>query len=101
MRVDFWVGAIVLFFAVAPASAQTTSAIGLESSAVGAQDATEPVAGANSFAEGQARSLVQSKGYDNVSPLTNDRHGIWHGTATKDQNKVDVSVDYKGHVIAR
>jgi putative membrane protein len=62
---------------------------------------TPPVAGANSFSEGQARSLIESRGYSGVSPLVNDRQGIWHGTASKDGARVHVFVDYKGNVSAR
>ena len=62
---------------------------------------TPPVAGANSFSEGQARRLIESQGYSGVSPLVNDRQGIWHGTATKGAARVHVFVDYKGNVSAR
>jgi len=59
-----------------------------------------PVAGANSFSEGQARDLIESKGFTNVSALMNDGQGIWRGTASKGAAKVSVSVDYKGNVTA-
>lgn len=58
-------------------------------------------AGANSFAEGQARKLLESKGYANVSTLVNDSSGIWRGTATRDERQVAVSVDFQGHVTER
>jgi putative membrane protein len=57
--------------------------------------------GANSFMESQAREAIRKHGYENVSALVNDRDGIWRGTATKGQNTVQVSVDFKGHVDAR
>jgi putative membrane protein len=85
------------------AAPQPPSAIKLENPELG-KKSDEPsglVSGANSFAEGQAKALIESKGYDNVSALVNDRHGIWHGTATKGQAKVHVSVDYKGNVDAK
>lgn len=62
---------------------------------------TPPIAGANSFSEGQARRLIESQGYNGVSPLVNDRQGIWHGTASKGAARVHVYVDYKGNVSAR
>jgi putative membrane protein len=62
---------------------------------------TPPIAGANSFSEGQARRLIESQGYSGVSPLVNDRQGIWHGTANKGAARVHVYVDYKGNVSAR
>jgi hypothetical protein len=76
------------------------SAIKLENPELGAKEPSGLTPGANSFAEGQAKALIESKGYDNVSALVNDSQGIWHGTATKGQAKVHVSVDYKGHVNA-
>ncbi|MDB5653352.1 MAG: PepSY protein [Tardiphaga sp.] len=63
--------------------------------------AAPPIAGANSFSEGQARDLIQSQGYVGVSALVNDRHGIWHGTARKGATRFHVFVDYKGNVTAR
>jgi hypothetical protein len=77
-----------------PVSAQTPSERG-------AKEPPGLTLGANSFAEGQARALIESKGYDNVSALVNDSKGVWHGTATKGQAKVHVSVDYKGNVDAK
>jgi hypothetical protein len=59
-----------------------------------------PEPGANSFVESQARDLLTAKGFTDVSPLVNDRQGIWRGTAKKDGSPVTVSVDYKGHVSA-
>jgi ABC-type phosphate transport system substrate-binding protein len=72
-----------------------------DSDATGSGGSAAPIPGANSFAESQARKLIESKGYENVSALVNDSQGIWHGTATKGEAKVEVSVDYKGHVNAR
>lgn len=76
------------------------SAIELQNPELGSKtkEPASMVPGANSFAEGQAKALIESKGYDNVSALVNDSKGIWHGTATKGQAKVHVSVDYKGNV---
>jgi hypothetical protein len=51
--------------------------------------------------EDQVKALLESKGYDNVSALVKDSKGSWHGTATRGQAKVRVSVDYKGHVDAQ
>jgi hypothetical protein len=60
-----------------------------------------PEPGANSFVESQARDLLTSQGYTDVSALVNDSQGIWRGTAMKGADKVQVSVDYKGHVTAK
>jgi hypothetical protein len=60
-----------------------------------------PVAGANSFTEGQAKSRIESMGYANVSGLTKDNNGVWRGKAEKDGKSVDVSLDFQGNVVLR
>ena len=57
-----------------------------------------PVAGANSFTEGQARSRIEAAGYADVSKLTKDKDGVWRGKATKSGTPYDVSLDYQGNV---
>jgi hypothetical protein len=60
-----------------------------------------PVAGANSFTEGQAKSRIESKGYTNVSGLKKDTKGVWRGTAMRDGKSVDVSLDFEGNIVAQ
>jgi hypothetical protein len=60
-----------------------------------------PVAGANSFTEGQAKSRIESRGFSNVSDLKKDDTGVWRGKAMKDGKSVDVSLDFQGNVVAR
>ena len=60
-----------------------------------------PVAGANSFTEGQAKSRIETNGFSNVSGLRKDDQGVWRGKATKDGKTVDVSVDFQGNVTPR
>ena len=60
-----------------------------------------PVAGANSFTEGQAKSRIETNGYTNVSGLKKDDAGVWRGKATKCGRTVDVSVDFQGNVTPR
>jgi hypothetical protein len=67
----------------------------------GANNANAPVAGANSFTEGQAKSHIEEKGFRNVSGLKKDDNGVWRGKAMKDGKSVDVSLDFQGNVIAR
>jgi len=64
-------------------------------------NAAAPVAGANSFTEGQAKSRIESSGFSNVSALKKDDQGVWRGKAQKDGKSVDVSLDFQGNVIAR
>lgn len=101
MRIELRSGAALLGFwlALSPALAQRNS--GTENpGAVQPRAGMPPMPGANSFSESQARSRIESQGYAEVSPLVNDRQGIWQGTARKGNARVHVSVDYKGHVTA-
>ncbi len=66
-----------------------------------ANNPAAPVAGANSFTEGQAKSRIESNGYTSVSDLKKDDSGIWTGTATKDGQKVNVRLDFQGNVVTR
>ncbi len=63
--------------------------------------ASAPVAGANSFTEGEAKSRIEARGFANVSELKKDDQGIWRGKAEKDQKAMDVSLDFQGNVTAR
>ena len=60
-----------------------------------------PVAGANSFTEGQAKSRIESKGFANVSDLQKDSQGVWRGKAVRDGKNVGVSLDFQGNVTAQ
>jgi hypothetical protein len=60
-----------------------------------------PVAGANSFTEGQAKSRIEDKGFKNVSGLKKDANGVWRGKADQNGKSVNVSVDFQGNVVAQ
>jgi hypothetical protein len=60
-----------------------------------------PVAGANSFTEGQAKSRIEDRGFRNVSGLTKDKDGVWRGKADQNGKSVNVSIDFQGNVVAR
>jgi hypothetical protein len=60
-----------------------------------------PVAGSNSFTEGQAKSRIESNGFSNVSELRKDDQGVWRGKAMKDGKSVTVSLDFQGNVTAQ
>jgi hypothetical protein len=59
-----------------------------------------PVKGANSFTMSEAQSRITDKGYSHVGSLKKDGNGVWRGMATKDGQRVHVSVDYQGNVNA-
>jgi len=52
----------------------------------------------NLFTEKQARAHLLHLGYADVSNLTKDENGVWHGTATKGGEQRSVAVDVKGAV---
>jgi hypothetical protein len=60
-----------------------------------------PLPGANSFTESQAKSRIEESGFVGVSSLKKDDQGIWRGTAMKDGKTVNISLDYKGNVVAQ
>src|SRR6478752_7633493 len=84
------------------ASAQTQPAqSGPNNSAVnspGQNNSNAPVAGRNSFTEGQAKSKIEEAGYSNVSGLKKDDNGVWRGKASKGGSSTDVSLDFQGNV---
>ena len=65
----------------------------------GQNNSNAPVAGRNSFTEGEAKSRIEKMGFSDVSDLNKDDNGVWRGRAVKDGKTVDVSVDYQGNVI--
>src|SRR3954463_5330091 len=89
-----------LMFLVTPSLAQNPPAqSGPGNNAVNSpntNNSAAPVAGANSFTEGQAKSRIESSGYANVSSLKKDDQGVWRGKAQKDGKSVDVSLDFQG-----
>ena len=88
---------------VAALAISTTTALA-QTPAVKSPSATNPaapVAGANSFTEGQAKSRLESNGFSNVGELKKDDNGVWRGKAMKDGKSVNVSLDFQGNVVAR
>jgi hypothetical protein len=64
----------------------------------GQNNSGAPVAGRNSFTEGQAKSKIEGAGFTNVSELKKDDNGIWRGKANKAGSSTNVSVDFQGNV---
>lgn len=60
-----------------------------------------PVAGKNSFTEGEVRDRLEKHGYTAVSGLMKDDQSIWRGTAMKDGKSVAIAVDYQGNIVAK
>jgi opacity protein-like surface antigen len=59
-----------------------------------------PVAGRNSFTEGQAKSAIEKAGYSSVTDLKKDDNGVWRGKASKGGSATSISVDFQGNVNA-
>ncbi|MGB8608229.1 hypothetical protein [Bradyrhizobium sp.] len=66
----------------------------------GQNNSNAPVAGRNSFTEGQAQSAIEKAGFTNISGLKKDDNGVWRGKASKGGASTGVSVDFQGNVIA-
>ena len=64
----------------------------------GQNNSNAPVAGRNSFTEGQAKSKIEEAGYTNVTELKKDDAGVWRGKASKGGSAAEVSVDFQGNV---
>jgi hypothetical protein len=64
----------------------------------GQNNSNAPVAGRNSFTEGQAKSKIEGAGFSNVSGLAKDDNGVWRGKANKGGSSANVSVDFQGNV---
>ncbi len=64
-----------------------------------ATTSTPPIAGANSFTEGQARDRIAKAGYTDVQHLKQDDKGVWRGRAQKSGQQVNVALDYRGNVV--
>jgi hypothetical protein len=62
------------------------------------KNSDRPVAGRNSFTEGQAKSKIEDAGYSNVSDLKKDDNGVWRGKASKGGLSSNVSLDFQGNV---
>ena len=96
------IAAALLLLGSAPVSAQSQPAqSGPGNNAINSSDqnnSNAPVAGRNSFTEGQAKSKIEAAGYSNVSSLQKDNDGVWRGKADKAGAKTDVSVDFQGNV---
>jgi hypothetical protein len=67
----------------------------------GANNPGAPVAGANSFTEGQAKSRIEQAGYGDISELKKDDSGVWRGKAKKGGTTMDVSLDFQGNIVAK
>ena len=106
MRNSLVIAAVLACIATA-ATAQTQNppaAAGPQNSAINSSDSsnrqvTAPVAGRNSFTEGEAKSRIEKMGFSDVGNLQKDDQGVWRGRAMKDGKTVDVSLDYQGNVI--
>ena len=88
--------------AAGPAAAQTPPATDRPNNSAinssGQNNSNKPVAGANSFTEGQAKSKIEEAGFTNVTALKKDDNGVWRGKASRNGSSTDVSLDFQGNV---
>ena len=65
------------------------------------KDAIARVAGANSFTEAQAKDRMEQAGFTEVTRLRKDDQGIWRASAKQGDKQVNVSLDFRGNVVAQ
>ena len=90
-----------LVFAGAAAAQNPPAQSGPNNNAVnssGQNNSSAPVAGRNSFTEGEAKSAIEKAGYTNVTELKKDDNGVWRGKASKGGSPTPVSLDFQGNV---
>jgi hypothetical protein len=93
--------AAMLAATAAPGQTQPPAQSGPGNNAVnssGQNNSSAPVAGHNSFTEGQAKSKIEGAGFSNVTELKKDDNGVWRGKASKAGTSSSVSVDFQGNV---
>ncbi len=83
------------------APAPATTGGGAQPAATNDRNGQPPVAGANSFTEGQARSRIEGAGYSDITGLTKDDQGVWRGRAMRQGRQVSVALDYQGNITAQ
>ncbi len=100
-RISITIAAAVVLL-VSPSFAQTPPAQSRPNNgAVNSKErnnSNAPVAGRNSFTEGQAKSRIEAAGYSDVSGLQKDKDGVWRGKASKGGHQTEVSLDFQGNV---
>lgn len=97
------IGIVAAMFASAAAAQSPPAKTQPGNNAINSPDqknSNAPVAGANSFTEGQAKTRIEGAGYGNVTGLKKDDNGVWRGKASKGGATTDVSIDFQGNVNA-
>ena len=89
----------LLLLPVALALGSTTIAIAQTSPPT--TDKSAPVAGANSFTEDQAKDRMEKAGFTQVTGLRKDDQGVWRASAKQGDKQVNVSLDFRGNVVAQ
>jgi curli biogenesis system outer membrane secretion channel CsgG len=103
-RLTIAISALALFSTAAIAQTAPPAAKGPQNNAINTSNTPQPdqpVAGRNSFTEGEAKSRIEAKGFTNISDLQKDDSGVWRGHATQNGRQVVVSLDYQGNVVAK
>lgn len=81
-----------------PANTATAAPPAVTTSNADSKTAAAPVKGANSFTIDEARRRIEAGGFNQVTGLKKDDHGIWRGQAMRSGTSVSVFCDYQGNV---
>ena len=92
---------LILAICVAVSSASLATAQTAPQTPPASKDGAAPQAGANSFTEAQAKDRMEQAGFKEVMGLRKDDQGIWRASAKQGDKQVNVSLDFRGNVVAQ
>jgi len=91
---------LILAICVAVSSASLATAQTAPQTPPASKDGAGPQAGANSFTEAQAKDRMEQAGFKEVTGRKDDQ-GIWRASAKQGDKQVNVSLDFRGNVVAQ
>ena len=91
----------ITLFAIPLALVLGSTSLAIAQTTPKATDQAAPMAGANSFTENQAKDRIEKAGFTEVTGLRKDDQGIWRANAKQGDKQVNVSLDFRGNVVAQ
>ena len=91
----------IALFAIPLALVVGSTSLAIAQTTPKATDQAAPMAGANSFTENQAKDRIEKAGFNEVTGLRKDDQGIWRANAKQGDKQVNVSLDFRGNVVAQ
>ena len=91
----------ITLFAIPLALVLGSTTLAIAQTTPKATEQAAPMAGANSFTENQAKDRIEKAGFTEVTGLRKDDQGIWRANAKQGDKQVNVSLDFRGNVVAQ